>query len=175
MDSRALRVMTSSVRHDWPTPWPFFSAVEKFFRAQYGGPFELDCCADASNTKAPRYFSLADNGLARPWWGRVWCNPPYGPEIELWVRKAAEESRHGAIVACLVPARTDTKWFHSWAVQAAEIRFIAGRIKFVGAESCAPFPSALLVFDGSRSDKRTMFWNPYDDNMSFSFENRGRQ
>src|SRR5262245_13522731 len=73
-------------------------------------------------------------------------NPPYGRVIGLWVKKAHESSLAGATVVCLVPARTDTRWWQDYATKAAEIRFIPGRLKFGQATSSAPFPSAMLVF-----------------------------
>ncbi len=71
------------------------------------GPLELDVCASATNAKCPRYYTRDDDGLAQPWDGKCWMNPPYGRTIGLWMRKAYEESQRGALVVCLVPARTD--------------------------------------------------------------------
>lgn len=73
-------------------------------------------------------------------------NPPYGKEIAKWMKKAYEESLKGATVVCLTFARTDTKWWHDYAMKAAEIRFIKGRVRFEGADSSAPFPSVVIVF-----------------------------
>jgi len=84
-------------------------------------------------------------GLARPWSGNVFMNPPYGTTIGLWMAKAWGESQRGALVVCLVPARTDTRWWHEYAVR-GEIRFIRGRLRFGAGKYSAPFPSAVVVF-----------------------------
>ena len=83
------------------------------------------------------------DGLKQEWVGVCWCNPPYGRGIGKWMKKAAEAS---AIVVCLVPARTDTKWFHEWVLNRAEIRFIRGRLHFNGSKNSAPFPSMLVIY-----------------------------
>ena len=75
-----------------------------------------------------------------------WMNPPYGREIGKWMKKAYEESQQGCTVVCLVPSRTDTAWWHDYAMKADEIRYIRGRLKFQGAENSAPFPSAVVIF-----------------------------
>ena len=107
--------------------------------------FELDVCALPSNAKCERYFTPADDGLSQTWSGVCWMNPPYGKEIGLWMRKAYLSSRHGATVVCLVPARTDTRWWHDYAMR-GQIRFIKGRLKFGDAKANAPFPSAVVIF-----------------------------
>lgn len=79
----------------------------------------------------------------------VWINPPYGrgDNVGRWVRAAEQKSREeGCTVVMLVPARTDTKWFHEAAKPRAEIRFVKGRLKFVGAPHTAPFPCLVLIF-----------------------------
>ena len=73
-------------------------------------------------------------------------NPPYGREIGAWMKKAYESSLQGAMVVCLVPARTDTKWWHDYAIK-GEIEFIRGRLKFGKSKNSAPFPSAVVVFN----------------------------
>ena len=80
--------------------------------------------------------------------GRVWCNPPYGREIAKWVQKGFESVQAGAASVCvmLLPARTDTKWFHSYVYNKAEIRFVKGRLKFGNSKNSAPFPSMVVVF-----------------------------
>lgn len=107
--------------------------------------FELDVCALPSNAKCERYFTPADDGLSQTWSGVCWMNPPYGKEIGLWMRKAYLSSRQGATVVCLVPARTDTRWWHDYAMR-GQIRFIKGRLKFGDAKANAPFPSAVVIF-----------------------------
>lgn len=138
-----LAIHFSSVKHDWSTPWDFFKAQEAEF-----GPFDLDVCATPENAKCSRFYTREQNGLAQPWTGRCWVNPPFGREIGRWVKKAAEEARHNAdCVVCLLPARTDTAWWHDYvAPYAARVVFIRGRITFEGAQNSAPFPSAIVVF-----------------------------
>jgi site-specific DNA-methyltransferase (adenine-specific) len=133
--------MFSSASDEWETPQEFFDAVDEVFH------FTLDVCADHSNAKCPRYYTKTDDGLSREWRGVCWMNPPYGREIALWVRKAYESSlADETVVVCLLPARTDTKWWHDYVIARAErIRFIRGRLRFSG-RGPAPFPSALVVF-----------------------------
>lgn len=136
-----LAVLHSSKRHDWETPQSLFDSLNKVY------DFEIDVCATENNAKVPTYFSPEMDGLAQTWAPRVcWMNPPYGREIGDWMEKAFDESLKGATVVCLVPSRTDTKWWHDYAMQ-GKVEFIKGRLKFVGAEHCAPFPSALVVFE----------------------------
>jgi phage N-6-adenine-methyltransferase len=130
-----------SDRMDWETPADLFELLHREFR------FTLDVCALPHNAKLPRYFTPELDGLAQDWGQDVcWCNPPYGDDIGLWIRKAYEASLQGATVVCLTYARTDTQWFHDWAYGKAEIRFIKGRVRFVGAKHGAPAPSILLVY-----------------------------
>ena len=132
--------LLSSVRHDWETPPEIFLPLCDEFG------LDLDVCANECNRKLPLYFSIEDDGLNKPWAPfHCWMNPPYGRQISKWIRKAYEESTRGALVVCLVPARTDTYWWHDYVVK-GEIRFLKGRIKFVGAKHPAPFPSAVVIF-----------------------------
>lgn len=80
---------------------------------------------------------------------KVWLNPPYGREIGLWVAKAVEEAAAGATVVCLLPARTDTRWWHDFVIKHGKVEFVRGRLKFGGCKNSAPFPSALVVFEPS--------------------------
>lgn len=120
------------------TPQDFFDKLN----AEFG--FDLDVCANDENAKCSKYFTKEHDGLAQEWCGVVWMNPPYGREIGAWMRKANESARGGAVVVCLVPARTDTRWWHEYAIK-HEIRFIRGRLKFGNAKNSAPFPSAVVV------------------------------
>lgn len=131
-------IMTSTT-DDWATPQEFFDKVNNEFQ------FDLDVCADSKNAKCSRYFTKENNGLEQAWTGTVWCNPPYGRTIGLWLKKAVESWKAGATVVLLVPARTDTAWWHDYAAL-GEIRFIRGRLKFGNSKNAAPFPSALVVF-----------------------------
>lgn len=126
---------------EWATPQDFFDALN----IEFG--FELDVCATPSNAKCERYFTKEDDGLVQQWAGICWCNPPYGREIKFWVEKAMLSAQEGvATVVCLVPARTDTNWWHDYVTQASEVRFVKGRLKFGGHRNSAPFPSAVVVF-----------------------------
>ena len=143
-------VAYSSQRHDWETPQDFFDALNEEFG------FDLDAAASDNNAKCREFFDEEDDGLSQDWGGRtVWLNPPYGRQIGRWVAKAAEEARKpGTTVVLLVPARTDTRWFHDYLYGNAELRFVRGRLKFGGAKSGAPFPSLVAVMrDGDRPDE----------------------
>jgi hypothetical protein len=107
--------------------------------------FDRDVCARPENAKCPQFWTQEDDGLSMEWTGVLWMNPPYGRELRKWMAKAHEAARHGATVVCLIPARTDTKWFQGYCV-AGEIRFIKGRLRFSNHEHSAPFPSAIVVF-----------------------------
>ena len=133
-------VMFSSKTDLWETPQDFFEKLDREFG------FELDVCALPENAKCSRYFSPMDDGLEQDWTGVCWCNPPYGREIEKWVKKDYISAIEGATVVMLLPARTDTRWFHDWIYGKTEIRFIRGRLKFGGAEYSAPFPNMVVVF-----------------------------
>lgn len=112
-------VQYSSARHDWETPSEVFAPLH----AEFG--FTLDVCATAATAKCGRYFTSDDDGLAQDWAQHVcWMNPPYGKALAAWMRKAWQASQGGATVVCLVPSRTDTKWWHDYA-QRGEIRFPA--------------------------------------------------
>jgi phage N-6-adenine-methyltransferase len=134
------RALLTSQSAEWTTPQDLYEALDQRFH------FELDPCATPQNAKCRRFFSKVNDGLKQKWTGRVFMNPPYGREIGRWVKKAFEESRHNAeLVICLVPARTDTRWWHDWCLR-GEIQFIRGRLKFGAAKNPAPFPSALIGF-----------------------------
>jgi site-specific DNA-methyltransferase (adenine-specific) len=137
MRNAAVHFSSASCEH--PTPQWLFDALDREFG------FTLDPCATAENAKCKRYFTKADDGLKQSWDGEtVFMNPPYGRAIGKWMRKAYEATRGHAIVVCLVPARTDTEWWHNHAMR-GEVRLLKGRLKFGGAKSSAPFPSAVVV------------------------------
>lgn len=134
-------VMFSSATNEWATPQEFFNKLDGEFH------FTLDPCADEENHKTGKYFTKKQNGLEQSWAGEtVFCNPPYGRNIDKWIRKCAEEAGKGAVVVMLIPARTDTKWFHELIFPYAEIRFVRGRLKFGDGKNSAPFPSMVVVF-----------------------------
>ena len=132
--------MLSSATDLWATPQDFFDKQNLLY-----GPFNVDVCADSTNAKCPVYFDKTLDGLKQSWKGKCWMNPPYGKEIGKWMKKAYESAGNGVVVVCLVPARTDTKWWHEYAIK-GRIDFIKGRLKFGGAKNSAPFPSAIVVF-----------------------------
>jgi len=108
--------------------------------------FTLDAAANSENAKCKKFFSEKENGLLQNWSDEiVWLNPPYGREIGKWIEKAYLESQKGATVVCLIPARTDTKYFHDFCFK-GEVRFLRGRLKFSKHKNCAPFPSAIIIF-----------------------------
>lgn len=137
--------LLSSVKTTWGTPINFFEKVQAEHQ------LTLDVCALPNNAKLPRFFTPEMDGLSQDWGTeRCWMNPPYGREITKWMLKAWESSLKGAYVVCLVPARTDTAWWHDYATKGI-ITFLRGRLRFEGAKHPAPFPCALVVFKPSVS------------------------
>jgi site-specific DNA-methyltransferase (adenine-specific) len=123
---------------EWETPQELFDSLNK----QYS--FTLDVSANDENKKCNKYFTKEEDGLLQDWSkDTCWMNPPYGREIAKWVKKAFESN---TTVVCLLPARTDTKWFHDYIYNKAQVKFIRGRLKFGGAKWNAPFPSMIAVF-----------------------------
>lgn len=140
----------------WSTP----ESLMKVLRERW--TFDLDPCCLPSSAKAPSYFTPDDDGLAQRWWGTVFMNPPYGRTIAAWVAKAAKEASHGATVVCLIPARTDTAYWHDYVMtQATEVHLIRGRLHFGGDHERtahnAPFPSAVVVFEGYRHGPPSLY------------------
>ena len=133
-------LMFSSKTDKWETPQDFFDKLDDEFN------FTLDVCALPENAKCSNYYTPEQDGLAMPWKGVCWCNPPYGRQIGQWVRRALFASVSGATVVMLLPARTDTRWFHEYIYGKAEIRFIRGRLKFGGVDNAAPFPSMVVIY-----------------------------
>ena len=137
--------MPPSQTDDWATPRAFYDDCDMLFE------FTLDVAASESNRKCEQWFGLDHpdpsrrDGLRGLWEGRVWCNPPYGRGIKDWVKKASE---HNDLVVMLLPARTDTAWFHDYCYGKSKIEFLRGRLKFGNAKTAAPFPSMVVVFNG---------------------------
>lgn len=128
--------MYSSTTPEWSTPQYLFDELDKEFH------FTLDPCATKENAKCKKFYTREDDGLSKSWKGEtVFMNPPYGREIGKWVAKISSE---GGVA--LLPARTDTKWFHDYIYKKAEVRFIKGRLKFGGSKNSAPFPSMVVIF-----------------------------
>jgi phage N-6-adenine-methyltransferase len=132
-------LLQRAVTDVWGTPQWLFDALNKEFG------FTLDPCSDGENAKCARFYTTSENGLLRDWGTEtVFMNPPYS-EIAEWMRKAYGAAQEGATVVCLIPARTDTAWWHSYCMK-SEIRLLRGRLKFGDSENSAPFPSAIVVF-----------------------------
>ena len=119
----------SSANQHWSTPKDLYKVLDQEFH------FDDDPC--------PLYGA---GGLEREWGSRTYCNPPYGRKITKWLQKAYAESLKGKLIVCLIPSRTDTKWWHEIVMMASEIRFLRGRLKFGDSKNSAPFPSAVVVF-----------------------------
>lgn len=140
--------MYTSNSEEWGTPQELFNRLNKEFN------FTLDVCASEENAKCPKYYTKEEDALKQEWGGVIWMNPPYGRRIGNWVKKAKETARQGkATVVCLLPARTDTAWWHDYAMKANEIRLIRGRLKFGDGKGSAPFPSAIVVFKKGLASK----------------------
>jgi phage N-6-adenine-methyltransferase len=135
-------LMFSRKEDGWETPQDFFDRLDAEFN------FTLDPSCTAETAKCRKFYTTKEDGLAQSWEGEtVYCNPPYGRVIADWVRKAYEESRKPfTTVVMLLPARTDTKWFHGYIYGKAEVRFIPGRLKFGGSPYNAPFPNMIVIF-----------------------------
>ena len=138
----------SSRSDEWATPAATFAELDKEFH------FDLDPCANEANHKCAYYYTKEDDGLTKDWGGRrVFCNPPYGRAIASWVKKCYEESQKpDTLVVMLIPARTDTAYFHVYIYGKAEVRFLRGRLHFNESKSAAPFPSMVVVFRNQITD-----------------------
>jgi phage N-6-adenine-methyltransferase len=140
---------TEQGTNDWRTPRSFFEKLHAEFR------FEVDAAASSTNAMLPFYWTVEDDALAQDWatvGGAVWCNPPYGRVIGKWLAKAVQERDHGVTTVLLTFARTDTAWWHDYAMQANVIVFVRGRLSFERPDGTkgdpAPAPSVLLVYYG---------------------------
>lgn len=129
----------SSAREDWETPQDLFESLDRKFG------FLLDVAASADNAKCARFYDIATDGLKQPWTGRNWMNPPYGRKIGVWCAKADAEADKGNLTVALLPARTETKWFHDHCAR-WHIVFVRGRVRFSGSNINAPFPNMIVFF-----------------------------
>jgi len=138
-----------SKTNEWETPKDLFDKLNEEFN------FTLDPCATKENAKCKKFFTIAEDGLSQTWKGeRVFMNPPYGREIGKWIRKAYMEANgitRTEIIVCLIPARTDTKYWHDYIFNKAEIRFLKGRLKFGEGVNSAPFPSAIVIYRNKKA------------------------
>ena len=137
--------MFSSKSDNWATPQSFYEDLDREFN------FNLDPCADSQNHKCENYYTAEDDGLSQNWGGyKVFCNPPYS-NIAAWVEKAYREGcKDNTLVVLLIPARTDTRYFHDYILHRSEIRFVKGRLKFGEGKNSAPFPSMVVIFRGAK-------------------------
>ena len=144
MNKETQQTMFSSKTGNWATPQEFYDKLNWRF-----GPFDLDPCASPHNTKCSNFFTKAEDGLSKDWGdSTVFVNPPYGRGIDKWIAKAYNESmKPDTKVVMLIPARTDTKYWHKYVMKASEVYFVKGRLKFGGSKTPAPFPSVLIIFN----------------------------
>ena len=127
---------------EWETPDTLFESLNTIFN------FTLDAASSDDNFKLPKHYTINDDGLSKSWEGeRVFCNPPYS-QVKKWVKKSYDERNKAEVIVLLIPARTDTKWFHDYVIGKSQIYFCKGRLKFKGAKYNAPFPSMLCVYRG---------------------------
>jgi site-specific DNA-methyltransferase (adenine-specific) len=139
-DNRVLSKKSTS-SDEWETPQDLFNKLNDQYH------FTLDLCATDQNHKCNQYFTKQQDGLKQDWPGVCWCNPPYS-NISAWVKKAYNEAQKGSTIVMLIPARTDTRWFHEWIYEmyGVEVEFLKGRLKFSGSKWNAPFPSMIVTF-----------------------------
>ena len=144
-----MNVHFSSKSNEWTTPQHLFDELNQEFN------FTLDPCATEENAKCSKHFTIEDDGLSKDWSNDVvFMNPPYGREIKKWIKKAYEESLNGATVVCLIPARTDTTYWHDFIFEKADdIRFLKGRLKFGNGKNSAPFPSAIIIYECKEAEQ----------------------
>ena len=168
--------LLSSKNMCWCTPQDFFDKLN----AEFG--FVLDPAATDKTAKCSLYYTPETDGLSQSWdrGGAVFCNPPYGREIGKWVQKAFEEARGGYPIVLLIPARTDTAYFHDYIYGKAEIRFVRGRLRFTdedgNAADPAPFPSMVVIYNGVKQRQRDALASYRDYQREFvSAENRANR
>lgn len=148
------QALLSSKNMNWCTPQDFFDRLD----LEFG--FVLDAAATNETAKCQRYYTPETDGLAQSWQcdGAVFCNPPYGRQLGKWVRKAWQEAQTGQTIVLLIPARTDTAYFHDFIYGKAEIRFLRGRLHFTdeagNAGGRAPFPSMVVVYNGKGCNEK---------------------
>jgi len=126
---------------EWETPQELFNELDKEFH------FNLDPCASIDNYKCLEYYTKEDNGLNKEWRGSVFINPPFD-EVDRWVEKAFYQLKNCDVIVMLLPARTDTRWFHNFIYGKFEVRFLKGRVKYRlnSKQTPAPFPSMVVIF-----------------------------
>lgn len=143
---KGVAVILRSTSEEWETPMEIFQPLSEEFH------FETDLAALPHNAKCASFYTPVMDALKQEWRGVCWLNPPYGYQLRKWIQKAQTSAQKGATIVCLVPARTDTQWWHDYVLPYAEIRYLRGRLKFSGALNSATFPSAIVIF---RSDPQS--------------------
>lgn len=161
-EARDMGVFFSKKSDEWETDWDFFKPLDKRFN------FTLDAAATRETAKAARFFSLEDDALTQSWArNSVWLNPPYSKLRDFMAKAKFEATQKGTRVVCLVPARTDTRWWHDNIPAASDVWFIKGRLKFGGMKNSAPFPSALVIFQAGSTQPVFQAYDPRADRVSF--------
>ena len=145
----------ASVGMSWETPADLLEKLYKVF-----GGFDLDPCSPRKDgpVRAKVRFTAQDDGLSLPWTGRVFVNPPYGRGLGNWTAKARREHERGTatLAVLLIPARTDTSYFHRDILGIADVLFIKGRLRFGGVSQAAPFPSMIACYGASDGHLREL-------------------
>lgn len=143
------KALFSSTKEDWATPQDFFDKLDEEFH------FDLDPCADAENAKCKEYFTKEENGLLKDWGGVASSAIHHTAEHQRANGSGSATKKPGTVVVALIPARTDTRFFHDYIYHKAEIRFIKGRLKFGGCKDAAPFPSMVVIFGKEKEHEET--------------------
>lgn len=127
---------------EWPTPDETFIPLDSEFH------FTMDVAATSENAKCEQYWTKEQDGLSQKWEGVCWMNPPYGKDVPKWLKKAIQETANKVTTVCLIPARTNTAWFHDLCLNepSAEVRFVKGRPKFGNASHGLPLPLAIIIY-----------------------------
>ncbi|GHU02091.1 DNA N-6-adenine-methyltransferase of bacteriophage [Spirochaetia bacterium] len=143
-------LFASSGSTDYETPPELFQKYDAIYH------FSLDVCANSANKKCRRFYSPKQDGLTQPWSGACWMNPPYGRDVEAWIKKAYESAKAGATVVALLPARTDTAWFHEFVYNKAMVEFLRGRVRFILGDKSGPatFPSMIVIWTPRWSERK---------------------
>jgi phage N-6-adenine-methyltransferase len=137
---KGVAVILRSTNEEWETPIEIFNLLNEEFH------FEIDLAALPHNAKSAKFYTPVMDALKQEWHGVCWLNPPYGSQLSKWMQKAYDSAKNGATIVSLLPARTDTIWWHEYVLPYAEIRYLRGRLKFSGAANSATFPSAIVIF-----------------------------
>lgn len=152
MNKQQIQLFGSSKTDEWETPNYVYNDLDKEFN------FDMDACASDKNFKHPNYYSIFDNALLQDWGKRVFCNPPYS-KVSGFLAKAWLEIKKGNtdLVVFLLFSNTDTKWFHHYIYKKAEIRFIKGRLKFIGSKGVknnAMRPSMVVILRSKQMEEK---------------------